>query len=348
VTRALQFNKAAGWDRGRAEQWVGQHLGLRDLGRTALLALSYRSEPLLARFLSDLVFRGAFQDNDAKSSAMFGSGKGLPPVEFVAVPGLGGLEARRPGDGDSHWQGGGTATAAPRLRTLRGGAGLEIDLADPARLELMPPELRAALPNLGLVNYLEARALVHFLEALVKDPAFHAEVNRWQAYRATWCERAGEVCDPCGDHRGHTSHSPAIGVMALYPTQVELLQLMIQSSSALKATSLGIEVGLPSRFHQRECYVALLSLTRSHSHRAVSYGDSPRALIQGLTRAVSRLIVFGDPGTLVRRSQWQGPLDHLDESGAQQERGLIGQLVRYLQGHGPHPQAFHLHESSRV
>jgi superfamily I DNA and/or RNA helicase len=109
---------------------------------------------------------------------------------------------------------------------------------------------------------------------------------------------------------------------------------------------LDLEVGVPALFRQRECPVVLVSLTRSHTHRAVSYGEGPQALALALTRARDRLLLFGDPGTLVRRSHWQGRLDHLDETAAAREREVIAQLVRYLQGHGPHPRAFHLREGS--
>jgi hypothetical protein len=105
-------------------------------------------------------------------------------------------------------------------------------------------------------------------------------------------------------------------------------------------------VDVPGAFRQREAPIVLLSLTRSHSHRAVSFGEEPQTLAQGLTRARCRLIIFGDPGTLARRGQWEGPLDHLDEMAAGRERRLIGQLLRYLQGHGPHAEVFHLCEGS--
>ncbi|HEV3257115.1 MAG TPA: hypothetical protein VG013_09570, partial [Gemmataceae bacterium] len=90
--------------------------------------------------------------------------------------------------------------------------------------------------------------------------------------------------------------------------------------------------------------VAVLSLTRSHAHHAVTFGDSPQVLALALTRASKKLILLGDPGTLVRRCQWEGPLDHLDEASAAHERELIDCLVRYLQGQGLHQRAFHLCE----
>src|SRR5207253_1759926 len=149
-------------------------LGLPGQGRTALLAVAHRMRPALARFLSDLFFEGAYRwagpDED-----------GGPPVEFVAVPALaGGAEPRRHSESGSHWRNGGTATAAPRLRAPRGGAGLEVDLAEAVRLEQLPAEVRGALPRKGMVNYLEAQAVVRRLEALVGDPAFAAEAEGWQ------------------------------------------------------------------------------------------------------------------------------------------------------------------------
>jgi hypothetical protein len=136
--------------------------------------------------------------------------------------------------------------------------------------------------------------------------------------------------------------------MALYPAQVELLRHLIARTPALTGSAVTIEVGSSDAFSHRECLLALVSLTRSHSHRAVSYADHPQALAQALTRAAAHLILFGDPGTMARRCQWHGPLDHLDDSAAQRESSLLGQLVQYLHGHGPHPQTFRVHEGSTL
>jgi hypothetical protein len=349
-TCSLQFDRDAGWTRERAEQWVEERLGIRDLGRTTLLAVPHRHQPLLDCFLSDLLFAGGYRCHDGggrlrPAGARLPGGE-RPPVEFVAVPPLREAhEARRPNEPEHAWASGGAVTVAPRLRSAKGGAGLELDLADTRRPEQMPAELRQALPAQGLVNYLEALAVVRALEALASDPAFQASGEDWQR-RVAVREHPGEVGDP----RGRTptagagrGHCPTIAVMALYPAQAELIGLLIRRAPALSSCRMTIEVGLPSAFHQRECLAALVSLTRSHTHRAVPYGDSPQALAQTLTRAAARLILFGDPGTLARRSQWQGALDHLDEAAAQRERILVSQLISYIQGHGPHPRAFRLH-----
>jgi hypothetical protein len=105
-----------------------------------------------------------------------------------------------------------------------------------------------------------------------------------------------------------------------------------------------LKIGVPGEFRECEWLVALLSLTRSHAHRPVTFGGGPELLTLAFTRARSRLILFGDPGTLVRRRQWEGPLDHLDERSARRERELVGNLVLYLQGHGLYQKVFHFCE----
>jgi hypothetical protein len=193
-----------------------------------------------------------------------------------------------------------------------------------------------------LVNYLEAQAVVRTLEQLVIDPALRiAGAKR----RAAPCEQSS-VNGSCAAGCGPQNHCPVIAVVALYPTQAALLRLLIRRSPALAASDIRVEVGPPAAFRQRECLVALVSLTRSHTHRAVSFGDGPQTLVQALTRAASRVVVFGDPGTLLRRSQWAGELDHLEESDALKERDLAERLVRYIQGQGACAHGFQLREGS--
>jgi hypothetical protein len=117
-------------------------------------------------------------------------------------------------------------------------------------------------------------------------------------------------------------------VVALYPAQVELLRHLVKRSALHDAVS--VEVGLPQDFRQRECQIALVSLTRSHSHRAVTYGPTPAILTQALTIATDRITLFGDAGTLIRRSKWDGPVDHLQAADALQERNLVLRLVGCL------------------
>jgi hypothetical protein len=221
-----------------------------------------------------------------------------------------------------------------------------VDLAENRPLEQVPAELRAALPRHGLVNYLEARAVVQSLENLLADPAFRDAAAQWQADRAAPCAQAGPACPSHAG--GGMGHCPAVAVMALYPAQADLLRLLLRHSPALADLPWAVEVGLPATFRQRECLAALVSLTRSHTHRAVSYGDGPQSLAEACTRAADRLILFGDPATLARRTQWQGALDHLDEGAAQAERGLAAGLLACIQGQGPQARALRLREGGGV
>src|SRR5262249_13153001 len=137
---------------------------------------------------------------------------------------------------------------------------------------------------------------------------------------------------------------PVVAVVALYEAQAELVRRLVRQAPGLASAGFDLDIDVPSAFRQRGCWAVLVSLTRSHGHPALAFGDGPQQLTLALTRARQRLILFGDPGTLVRRSQWQGRLDHLDEAAAGRERELLARLVCYLQGQGTHPRAFHLRE----
>jgi AAA domain len=321
-TCCVEFDCSAGWDRARAEQWIEKRLKLRNLGRTILLNTPHRMRGGLAHWVSEVALAGAY------SCPGLADGE-QPAVDFVAVPGQAAtVETRRNGEGESRRRGGSSAAVATRPRSLRGGAGLEVDLADSRRIDALPTDLRVLLPAQGLVNYLEAQAVVRTVESLAADPAFATAVGRWQ--------QSLSGCLP--------ARHPAVAVIALYPAQVDLIRRLIRRLPHLSSAAVSIEVGLPEAFRQRECHTALLSLTRSHTHRAVTYGESPEALQLALTRPACRLIVFGDSGTLLRRSQWPGAVDHLDEPCASRERQLISRLVRAIQGEGAVSHVFRLHE----
>jgi hypothetical protein len=323
-TCGVEFERGAGWHRQRAEEWVERHLSLRDSGRTARLDVPYRMRPDLALFLSDLLFESEYRLPDrrplAGASGLSVGEEAGPAVEFVPVPSL--RDDVRQGAGmvlsgqrSAHGRGRTAQAVHTAQPPRRGGAGLELDLADVRHRDRLPSEYRAALPDTGLVNYLEAQAVVHTLEALAADPAV----------------RAGR---------------PRVGVIALYPGQAALIRRLLQQAPA--AAALDVCVDVPAGFRERECRIALVSLTRSHSHRAVSFGDGPPALTVALTRAREKLYLFGDVGTLVRRSQWHNPLDHLDEAASAREWAVVSRLLAYVQGQGRHASLFQLREGSQA
>jgi hypothetical protein len=318
LTGALEFDRAAGWDLARARDWVAQRLGLLDVGRTIALTRSHRAQPALALALGEMLWCEPGRPTGER-----------PPVEFVPVPAMSDQrpDPRRPAEPDLRR--GGTATLAARSRQTRG-AGVEIELADlPAgdprgvrRNDVLPADLRAALPATGLINLVEARAMLAALEDLVSDPAFQAASAAWQQKPALDCLSASGTCGAHGPVA-----NPSVAVMSLFPAQVALLRQLVGRSRVLATSRAPVKVCHPSELHQGECLVAYLGLTRSHTHRAVPFSDSPESLVRAMTRPAARLVLFGDVGTLARRSQWHGALDHLDELAGSTEQALIGRLL---------------------
>jgi hypothetical protein len=310
-TWGLEFDRAAGFDRSRAEEWARRHVGACDLGRTLLLDAPQGIHPSLAAFLADVLFPKGYRLPTRPASSH------VPVVEFVSVP----ASSSRVNAHNPKWA---------------GGAGQELDLADARHRDRLPAELRSRLGEArGLVNYLEAQAIVRAMDHLLGG-------------------QNGCSCHPRPiDSAGNGSASDAgcsprqlpasIHIAALYPAQAQLIRLLLDQKPEIAASrgrGVDIRVGVPADFRGSECDVLLLSLTRSHTHRAVSYGEGPSMLAQAMMRARGRLFLFGDPGTLARRSQWQGPLDHLDEHASEWERTIIAQLLSYLQGQGTHAAAF--------
>lgn len=325
-TCALDFDQQAGWDRTRAEAWVRDHLGVRDLARTARLTVPHRMHPDLANFVGDLLFRGEYHFSGCFTAELPAPGQpavnrngSSARVEFVPVPSLNAETGpRKPGDAESRKR------PEPR-RPVKGGAGLELDLSDPRHRDRLPTEFRPGLPERGgFVNYLEAQAVVRRLEGLAGDPVMRGLVEQGRLHGC----------------------KPVVAVMAPYVGQVELIRCLIRQTQALAHAAFDLALGVPADFGEREFPVVLLSLTRSHHHRAVCFGDDPHGLALALTRPRAKLVLFGDLGTLIRRSQWEGSLDHLDDAAAAREREVIAHLVDYLQGHGRYPRAFLLHEGA--
>jgi hypothetical protein len=284
-TAALEFTRAAGWDRPKAETWVRTHVGRHGPARTIRLDTPHRMIPALARVVSDLLGNGVHPPGSPQQT-LASTADGGAPVEFVAVP---------PTERNGH--------AGPGHAHRRGGAGFEIDLADPRQRGHLAPELRDGLPARGVVNLVEAHAVVERLERLIAE------------------------------------HAPSpVGVLALTAAQASLIRQLVARANVLVGAD--ITVTVPPGLRQREMKTLIVSLTRSHVNRAVYYGEDPTWLPLALARCRERLILVGDPGTLARRAQWDGPLDHLDAAAARRERDFADHLVGYLQGRGRHSRAF--------
>jgi superfamily I DNA and/or RNA helicase len=117
---------------------------------------------------------------------------------------------------------------------------------------------------------------------------------------------------------------------------------------ATLADSIELQIKEPAALRHLEVDVVLLSLTRSHTHRAVAFARDPKDLVWALTRPRARLILVGDLGTLVRRSQWRGPLEQQDENAANQERELALRLVNYFLDQGRHMPTIQERQASGI
>ena len=126
------FRFPEGWDRDAGHDWLVRRLARHDAGRTIELRQPYRQSPAMHQWM--LMSHGLAEPGP------------LPGVvQFEAVP-------RR-------------APAAPRI----GGAGYEIDMADPQQRDLIPAELTGRLPSLGFINLPEAQAVAECARHLPND-----------------------------------------------------------------------------------------------------------------------------------------------------------------------------------
>lgn len=303
-TCGLEFDRRQGWDRFRAENWIASRLGFRYLGRTVCLPENRHARPELRACLHHLL--GEEGPQPAKKLSGFD-----PPIHLVAVPAtLADSRISQSTFTDTRSPGPTSAVAVrTRKRGPTHGAGLELDLQESHRVDLIPAELRSRLPASGLVNYLEALAVIQALETIL-DSASVASSEEWM--------------------QTHRPADPYLAILALTSAQVDLLTALFQRHRHYTDWRGKVFLGLPGDLKYNICHTALVSLVRSHTHHAVTYGQDPDDLHLALSLASQRLILFADTGTLVRRSQWSGPLDHLDELAARQERFLINRLVQEL------------------
>jgi hypothetical protein len=189
--------------------------------------------------------------------------------------------------------------ALPKKEWPRIGAGLELDLSTPRIADRLPAGLRQGLPPRGFVNYVEAQALIRRLETF--------------------------------SQRDVNGQPVSVVATAIYESQVELLRRLATQSEILRNPRFSLEIALPSRLRQREFDVVFLSLTRSNDQRPTAFGKDLDELPLALTRARTRLFVFGDPGTLSSRAQSIGIVETWNAEESARELARITHLLSHLQ-----------------
>jgi len=120
-----------------------------------------------------------------------------------------------------------------------------------------------------------------------------------------------------------TSSDKELVLTALYPSQVQLLRELAAEAPLPE----NVKILAPGEISSHGANVLMIGLARSHASRAVPFGETPELILRLVTLARERLIVFGDPATLIRRSQWDKPLDPLDASASDREIRWVTGLV---------------------
>jgi superfamily I DNA and/or RNA helicase len=196
-------------------------------------------------------------------------------------------------------------------------------LADPRQQSRLPSHYRPRGVAGGYVNYVEAQAVVRYVETFLAD-----------------IRKLGALASETGNGR-----RPIAAVTALYAEQVQLIRTLVLQNGQLDGWESLFAIVPPDCLAEQDFAMMIVSMTRSHLHRAVSFGEHPGTLRSAMTRARSHLVVFGDPGTILRRAQWTGPLEQLEQATAERERRLMARLAEYIQGIG-RPAAFQLREGT--
>jgi hypothetical protein len=152
-----------------------------------------------------------------------------------------------------------------------------------------------------VINPAEAQAVLTWLTRQLAEGPFRDEALAWH-------QRTGQ---------------PAVVILSISQAQVALLRAML--GQAFEASL--VEAHDVEGFRGRECYAAVVSLVRSLGTQAPPFSGHPDDLVCLMTRACSRLVLFGDPGSMLRRGQWYGPLEHQDDHAGPQEQALMQSLM---------------------
>ncbi|HEV3118088.1 MAG TPA: AAA domain-containing protein, partial [Gemmataceae bacterium] len=198
-TSRIEFERRAGWHWPRVAEWLAQRTGLRDLGRTACLEVFQRMTPALGEFVSSVL--GSATPRKCGELAQ----DGLPAVEFISVPTAANRDEVVPPDEGTRPAKDRTVLFSSARMARRGGAGLELDIADPRQRDRLPEEVRGKLPREGFVNLQEAQIVVRSLAAL--------------------CRHAQSANGSAGD-----GARPAVAVIALQAAQAELIRHLLEQA----------------------------------------------------------------------------------------------------------------------
>lgn len=106
-----------------------------------------------------------------------------------------------------------------------------------------------------------------------------------------------------------------IGIIAPYKAQIQLLNELIAKAPELDVVRELISVNTVDAFQGQERDVIYISLTRSNEQNEIGFLKEYRRMNVALTRARSKLVVFGDSATLGKDSFYNAVLDYVQSIG---------------------------------
>lgn len=211
--------------------------------------------------------------------------------------------------------------------------GLEIKLSSSyARKKLKLPQ------QTGYANLHEARKVIEVLRSILMEEAIYTEQ-----------QQLNKVNDS----------SAAIGIMAFYAGQVELIRRLIKEDKSLDASACGngqfickesvtVIVNSVDAFQGKECSVIILSFTRSNPYQNIGFVDDANRLNVAMSRARKKLILIGDTNTFRRRVNANDKRVKCNSSETiRAEREFFEKLIEYIQGRGEIKKVFGLIEDDK-
>jgi superfamily I DNA and/or RNA helicase len=154
--------------------------------------------------------------------------------------------------------------------------------------------------------------------------------------------------------------SAAIGIMAFYAGQVELIRRLIRDNKTLDAQELSgngqfifkgsvtVVVNSVDSFQGKECSIIILSFTRSNPYHNIGFVDDANRLNVAMSRARKKLILIGDRKTFTRRAHTDDRnINGNDSESIKAERLFFEKLVEYIEGRGEIKKIFQLLEDNK-
>ncbi len=113
----------------------------------------------------------------------------------------------------------------------------------------------------------------------------------------------------------HVKEDLSVGIIAPYKAQIQLLNELVTKTPELDVIRELLSVNTVDAFQGQERDMIYISLTRSNEQNEIGFLKEYRRMNVALTRAKSRLVVFGDSATLGRDSFYNAVLDYVQSIG---------------------------------